>query len=354
MKKLNQKNKNWLLAKSKKEIHRRHKRNKKGKIKHSKVIIYPKRSVANASSNSHINNRNSIVNAPTILSLVDNPLETLNFFKKVKNIIKSILPNGSLFFDLSGVDNVTVDAIMYLIATIKNTRRIKSFNIQCLGNFPSNSLSRTIFETCGFYKYVSVQSRYNNLQQNDNIKITRGRMADPVLAGEICSFVHTHSTLNRLDTKFLYAMVLELMTNTKQHAYNDNVSMDNNWYVFVEDSNEYLSFVFLDTGTGIPNTIRTKGLTEKFKNTFNFNDAAFIASAFKGDVLRSETGLSYRGRGLPEIYNRVANKYIEDFLVISGFGQCVFLPNGEIAETNFDSDLIGTMFCWKIKKEANK
>lgn len=297
--------------------------------------------------------RISIVKAPSVLSLVNNPLETLIFFRKVKKTIKSMVPNGNLLFDLSAIVEVTVDAIMYFIATLKNTKRIKSLRIHCQGNFPSNSQSREIFETCGFYEYVSVQSQYSFPKQNNNIKITRGKEANPILAGEICSFVHSHSKLNRLDTKFLYSMILELMTNTKQHAYNDNVSMDCNWYIFVEDLEDCLSFVFLDTGAGIPNTIKTKGFTEMIKNYLNISDASFIASAFKGDVLRSETKLSYRGRGLPEIYKRTANQYINNFLVISGFGKCVLMPNGEIIETNFANDLLGTLFCWKIKKEAD-
>lgn len=342
-----------MLAKSKKELH---KRNKKNKNKKKNNMKNPN-NIAPSSSTVRIQTRKipriSIVKAPSVLSLVNNPLETLIFFRKVKKATKSLVPNGNLFFDLSAIAEVTVDAIMYFIATLKNTKRIKSLRIHCQGNFPSNSQSRVIFETCGFYEYVSVQSQYSYPKQNDKIKITRGKEANPILAGEICSFVHSHSTLNRIDTKFLYSMILELMTNTKQHAYNGNVSMDCNWYIFVEDLEDSLSFVFLDTGAGIPNTIRTKSFSEKIKNYFNFSDASFIASAFRGDVLRSETKLSYRGRGLPEIYKRTANQYINSFLVISGFGKCVIMPNGEIKETNFANDLLGTLFCWKIKKEAN-
>ena len=352
MKKLHKKHQNWLLAKSKKELRRRHKRNRKKNVDNHKDFS----SVSSANilnSNNSANKRHSYIIAPSKLSLINNPLETLGFFQSVKACIKATVLNGSLFFDLSVVEEVTVDAIMYLIAFIKNTKRLKALNIQCAGNFPSNLQSRHIFETCGFYKYVSVKSRFSYPKQYDNIKITRGREANPVLAGEICSFVHQHSKLKRIDTKFLYTMILELMTNTKQHAYNDSISMDNNWYVYVENLDNYLSFVFLDTGEGIPNTIRTKGVTEKIINAFNFADASFIASAFKGDVLRSETKLDYRGRGLPEIYKRISNKYIDDFMVISGFGKCIFKSNGEILETNLDNDLLGTMFCWKINKEAN-
>lgn len=345
LRKLTLDQKEWFLAKSKKGIRKRHKRKAlKSNLKSGRS----KRTSATPVSRKHIH-QTAVVRAPKILSVFNNSTETLNFFDEVKVKIRSLNYKDNLFFDLSGIEIVSVGAIMYLIAMIKNTKRVKAMGINCAGNVPREPMARTIFETCGFYTYVSPQYNFKRPASNDHINITRGKEAAPEIAGNICEFVHAHSHCDRIATKALYKMILELMANTKQHAYTNNKEMDNNWYVYVEDCDKYLRFVFLDTGSGIPNTIRTKGILEKVKNYFSLNDAYFIASALRGE-LRSETGLSYRGKGLPEIYNKVVSRYISEFSIVSGYGKCMVDENGDISESNFENELKGTMLCWKLNK----
>ena len=343
VKKVSQKLKTHILARNRKILRKKQKRNR--------VI---KRNRTNIKSSAVVNKKPlrgyHLVHAPTTLSVFDNPTETLAFFNKVSETIHSMKYHEKLFFDLASIQNVTVDAIMYLIAIIRNTRRVRSLELDCLGNVPQSENAKKIFETCGFYDFVSPQFKYKQSSSSDKINITRGKEADPMLAGEICEFVHSHSNTNRLDTKSLYTMIMELMTNTKQHAYTNNTIMNKNWYVFVEDLQTCMRFVFLDTGAGIPNTIRTKGLIEKLKNILNADDAYFIASALRGEV-RSETRLDYRGKGLPEVYNRATSKYINDFTIISGFGRCDISDDGEILETKLADELAGTMLCWKLVKK---
>lgn len=345
MKKISSKQKLQFWRRSKKEIRKRQKKNRW----HRKHSSLDNLSVLPVKQQPKSSDRNAIAIAPKTLCIFENSAETISFFKQVSGIIRQLKRRGKLFFDLSQVEKVSVDAIMYLVATIKNTRRIRALQIECAGNVPINEAAQRTLETCGFYRYVSPQYNIKYTSKNDHIKITRGCEADPLLAGKICEFVHDHSNCDRLSTKSLYTMIMELMTNTKQHAYNNNAYMANNWYVFVEDCPSHMQFVFLDTGAGIPNTIRTKGVVEKLKNIFSMDDAYFIASALRGEV-RSETKLTYRGKGLPEIYKRISLGYISDFCVVSGYGKCSVKESGEIEETRLENDLVGTMLCWKLIK----
>lgn len=345
MKKLTWKYMQWQLSKSKKEMKKRRKEN----IARQKSARR-KEEVTLSGYNSSRKYIGDSVIAPKVLSVFENSSETLSFFKNVSDKIRLQKYRGRIYFDLSNVVTVTVDAIMYLIATIKNTKRAKALNLEFSGNVPTDNDAKNIFETCGFYNYVSPQYNIQNSTHNKRISITHGREADPVLAGKICEFVHTCSNCDRLITKPLYTLIMELMTNTKQHAYNNNTRMENNWYVFVEDHKSYMYFVFLDTGAGIPNTIRTNGLLEKIKNTLNWDDSYFIASALRGE-LRSETKLDYRGQGLPEIYVKATSQYINDFSIISGYGKCSVHSTGEINKMQLSSELIGTILSWKIYKQ---
>ena len=348
MKKLFDKQKHWQINKINKELLRRTKKNKGIRKRNTNQL--------NSSSHSQINHakikhsHTVRLTAPTILSVFQDPTETLRFFNTVRDKVKTATVNTELFFDLSNIKIVPIDSVMYLIAIIRNTKKIKSLHIQCLGNMPADPKARHVIESSGFYRYVSPLYKYNKQKIHDSINITQGIDADSVLAASICDFVHFHSTLGIKETRPLYKMILELMANTKQHAYNQNNVMDRNWYVYVEDNNDYLSFIFLDTGLGIPNTIKTKNIFEKIKETFDLDDAFFIASAFDVSQMRSETKLSYRGKGLPEIYKRIKESYIEDFSVVSGKGKCDFSNNGVITKTNMNNSIEGTMLCWKLNK----
>lgn len=338
MKKLHTKQKNWLLAKSEKAIRKLQKKKDNKKQKKSSTYNSKKKTV-------------KIVKAPRIFSIMTDPNSTLNFFNEVYKVIKQLHFGEELFFDLSKIENVTVDAIMYLIALLKNTKRLNLMHINCSGNVPLYEEARKVIETSGFYKYVF--SRYSvKYRVSLNIKISSSKVADPTLAGKICDFVHNNSSLGRLETKPLFTMIMELMTNTQQHAYRYTNSIKSNWYIFVESGHKQIQFVFLDTGEGIPNTIRKK-FWEKIKSGIYKSDSQFISSALRGEF-RTETRLEHRGKGLPEIYNKASDKIISDFSIVSGNGQCDVDDTGNIIETKLLSELKGTLFCWKLNKHKKE
>lgn len=353
MKRLDNQQKNWALAKSKKEIHKRNKKNKGKRIRRKKEKSKQKKHLSLSKKSSTALKSSCRVIAPSILSMFEDATGTLGFFKEVSEKVNRIRYNGNLFFDLSKVEVVSVDAIMYLIAYIKNMKRLRTFQVKCSGNVPENASAKQVFETCGFFQFFLPNYYVRTIRTSDHIKITRGHEADPVLAGQICDFVHSHSNYNRLSTKPLFKMIMELMANTKQHAYSKITDMRQDWYIFVEDTPDYMTFVFLDTGLGIPNTIRTKGIAEKAKRFLDSADAYFISSALLGDF-RSETNLGYRGQGLPKIFDRVLNGDIVEFSIISGKGKCAVAPNGSIMEENLNYNFNGTMLNWRLCKNKKE
>lgn len=339
MRKLKNKRKFWLILRNKTKMKKLRRKNKR---KHSN---------RNTGSNHNptITKKTHLLTAPKNFSIINNQLETLLFFNNINNTIKSTRLYDKIFFNLSLVENITIDSIMYLIAIIKNTKRLTLLKVKCSGNTPLNNKAKEILENSGFYNYLTPNYKVE-FNQNEKITITSGKEAVPALAGDICTYVQKRHNLTYLHTKDLYPMILELMTNTKQHAYNnDDDEITNNWYVFAEDRNNYIQFVFLDTGEGIPNTIRTNFL-EKIKDKLMNSDAYFIASAFKGE-LRSETNLPHRGKGLPEIYSRIKNGRISNFTVVSGKGMCNITEENAIQEIKLDFELKGSLFYWKIYKQ---
>lgn len=288
------------------------------------------------------------LNAPKQLSLCENNGETLAFFDDAITAIKNAKFNQILYFNLEAVEVVTADAIMYLIALINNVKRVKVLKIKCRGNLPKNDNAKQFIENSGFYSYVRGISNISCAPQN-NIRIEHGSKTNTRLDERICDFVNLHAGVSTLQlTKRLYRMIIELMANTGQHAYSDLNIMNNNWYMYVEQHLDYIEFVFLDTGIGIPVTIR-KNFVEVIKTKFlNIDsDSRFITSALQGEF-RTETKKNYRGKGLPGIYEDSCEGFIKDMTIISGRGYCLIGQEGRIIETKLDREFQGTLYRWKF------
>lgn len=338
MKKLSYKQKKWNILKCRKAMKQLSKmKKKKRQIKHNSVTY-------NLS-------KKHILCAPKNLSLSNNEEETINFFENALDVGKKCSVNHFIYFDFQYIENITADAVMYIIAFINNFKRLKMLNTHIEGNLPQNNSARLFLEDVGFYSYVSGLRRTHSPNIKDRFQISHGQNADGKLAGKICDFINSvMGEKNLLSTKRLYPMIMELMTNTKQHAYNrDNKSsiMDCNWYIFAEKLDDCVKFVFLDTGVGIPSTL-WYNYPEKITKLFSGNkkDASFISSALQGDF-RTETKMGNRGKGLPGIYQDSINGRIRNMSIISGKGKCTIMSNGEIKEKILPSSFEGTLFCWE-------
>ena len=341
MKRISAKKRAWLENRRRKLL--RFRARQKKRAYHSNRSAYIEQSES-ASCRSFI--------APENFSLMNNLEETLRYFYRVTTAIRRCHPNTTIYFDFSSIADASPEAFMYIIALLKNNKRIQKNQIFCAGNEPLAPQPRDILNRAGFFQYVR-STRFHALENEESqLRIYRGTQSDPLLAQKICDFVHarTESSINRLGTKRLFPMYIELMNNVKQHAFGSESSTESafcNWYTYAEDIGNELRFVFLDTGKGIPETIR-KNLLEKL--SIVGSDSRFIASALEG-AFRTDTGDKHRGKGLPEIYDNVKKHAIDSLCIFSGNGLCIVDSYGRITEYNLQHAFNGTMYVWTIKKE---
>ena len=273
---------------------------------------------------------------PKIFSLIDNSNETIDFFNNILQYIKNKYNKGNrLFFDMSDVEYVSNDALMYLIAIIKNTK-IK-FNSS--GNLPKNKDCRNLVIESGFLDYLNTLKELELTTTTNKLRIRIGNNINREVAKSICDFFIDSCGIPRIKCKFMYDIIIELMTNTIQHAYNNSMLISY-WYVFLERSDNIVKMVFLDTGDGIPETLR-KNWLEKIKLLNVKDDCELIQSALNGDF-RTRTEQKYRGKGLPKIYKYYKEGKIKNLKIISRHG--VISSNNN----NLKSKLQGTLFSWEI------
>ena len=300
--------------------------------------------------------RNQIVfSAPSIFSIEKNPDETIEFFNEIVYRRKAI--GARFFIDLAEVTEVTIDALMYLIAVICDAKSKRVYKQSFRGNMPKNEDAKKVFINSGFLKYFS----HNNIDiipQSNNVKIIRGQLSDPDIAKQLCDFVQEKYSYDKIATRPLYEILVELMGNTKQHAYEEStyaigLQPPKNWYVYAEEKDNVIGFVFLDTGLGIPATVARR-FRERLPIAGKNHHSALIVSAMKGEYNRSQTKMKNRGRGLPQISQCFQDGLFNKAFVFSGKGSCYLNSEtqNEYMEQPLRAKLFGTLFTWTLMKGA--
>lgn len=328
--------KKFIYKKQKKNLKRKKiKHFKKLKILNSKKIIMTKKTIP-----------------PKIFSISQNSLEVLKFFKKIQNHCEEC--EKKILLDMREIEKIDIDALMYLkyiVYVIKEKQR-KKIILSFIS--PKDKALKKFIRSSGFITYNNKKSKFldqskkrfstlehgNNIleiESNQNFKIKRGDTIDTQVSKSIVDFTFNGKV------PFLYNMMSELMENTIMHAYTDKSDIEHkDWYIFAEKNDEKISFVFLDTGLGIPNTVQ-KRLTENV-NPWT-SSSKILLSTLEGDK-RTRTKAPNRGKGLPFIYGLYNDEKIKNLRIISNKA-CFNLNNG----IDNKEELSGTLFYWEIKGE---
>lgn len=344
IKKLKAKRKKWLEFRNNKLRKKVHKLKKKEKRLKRYLEL---QEIANRVYNKKRDT--FIATAPEVFSIVDNTEETISYFNRIINELSKRNFDELFYFDLSKVTSLTIDAVMYISAILRNIKGGKVYRYSFTGNEPLNDSAKNFFRESGFYGYV--KSNVINIESSSNkLQIISGNTVDVDVVKTVCDFVNKVCRTRLSFTYQLYDILIELMTNTKQHAYKGkDVLFVNHWYVFVEDYNNVVKFVFLDTGEGIPGTIHKKWYESL---PFLINDSSLICSALKGEF-RTETRSENRGKGLPALSEYCINGRFKNLQVYSGSGYCKVLENndGPYMLCDVNDKIFGTLFCWEICKD---
>jgi len=288
------------------------------------------------------NNYRKTLYTPANFSVVDNPNITMQFFQKIEY---EILSGNPIKIDMKKVENLTFDSLLYIIAMFDY---LKAMNIHfsVRGNLPLNEKFKIIVIESGFLSFF--ESNLNEIKYNENyLQIKSGDYTNSDIAKHLILFISKHINKSRTELFDLYRIFIEMMANTKQHAYIlKNNTPYSKWYLMAkyEKDLKKVKFVFLDTGVGIAKTI-SKKISEKIFYVFSgAKDSDLIHSALKGEF-RSRTEESWRGKGLPNIKKFSAEKYVEDLTIVSnkGYINCTKNNKSELMDA-----LKGTLYSWNL------
>jgi hypothetical protein len=279
-----------------------------------------------------------ILTAPEVFSVQDNFLETMLYLKKVD----SFAWHGRKgLVDLSKINKITPDAVLYLLSCIDRQQDLHTSN-NIKGNAPENEYCKKVFLKSGFFRFVN--SNYKHQEDIDILSIRTGKLVSAKEAGAVVEYVRRKFKLERNQmTRATYVTIMETMNNVHEHAYYERGN-DRWWLMALHDNTcDRIHFTILDNGRGIPATIR-----RKIPDYFTGNDGELIKATFS-EKNRSETRLPYRGKGLPKIKALFDRELIKNLVVISRNGY--FNSEDDIAK-NMNIEYKGTIISWDfIRKE---
>lgn len=286
--------------------------------------------------------------APDVFSFVLNPDATNAFFTKIISFITRRENFGrSLFIDISKIEKLTIDALMYLLAIVNNLNAKFQNKYSFSGNAPNKPEVKKMFSESGFYHFVRYQGVEPITRNKDNLQIVSGEKSETRIAKKMSDFVCSKANVTKLESNFIYIMMIELMSNTFKHAYSSgqNILLPR-WYSFAEyDGDHTVSFIFMDTGEGIPATVR-KNFAEKLDILNIKGDSRYVTSALDGEF-RTATGQTFRGKGLPRIRKFCRENKIQNLRIITNSAD-VSVHEKKYSVGVINSPLYGTLYYWQI------
>lgn len=279
-----------------------------------------------------------VVIAPKNLTLMyEDILEVLKFIQTIKKY-----GNMGYFisFHLELVERISEGAIALLLSVIAD---LEHQGIFFRGEKPKSQEARDTLERSGFFNHMKGSvSQKNEVSKNKILKTGNKETNQKVLVPEIHKAMETVWGV-KARCHGLYEGIGEMMRNTCDHAFSEHENVM--WHLGISHFEEQnlVKFSFVDNGKGIISTYSNRGI---FTNIVSFfkNKAYLLEAAFK-DGIESRTGLTWRGKGLPTIFEMYSENIVKDLVVITNNVYLDFDNN--IFET-MDIDFIGTYYFWKV------
>lgn len=263
----------------------------------------------------------------------------LRFIKKIKQAGRK---GYFISLNLEKVETIAEGAISMLLSVISDLERQRIF---FRGDKPNNENAKNILERSGIFMHMTGSvSKNNKISKNKILKTGNIDTHQQELIPEIHKAMETIWG-NKARCPALYGGLGEMMRNSCDHAFSDKKSII--WHLGIshfEDENS-CKFSFVDNGQGIIKTYSQKGLL-KMISAYFADDADILDSAFR-DGIKSRTGLSWRGKGLPTIFEMYTDNIINNLVVISNN---VYLDFDRQIKKTLSPGFSGTYYFWKIDK----
>lgn len=294
------------------------------------------------------------ITAPKHFSFVEKPEETIKFINKLE---KLYLNNSSVFVNMKDITYLDYSAVTILVSVMFS---FKTRNIKFNGNFPRDGDLAKLLINSDFFKYLNrpIGQKLEYALGKENQIFTR---ANKEVNSELGFVVMEEASITiwgeRRTCKGLQRTLLELMQNTNNHA-DINKKGEKHWWLSVNHDklNKKVSFIFIDYGVGIFESLKHKpienkwfGWFEKIKNRLIHGDNAEIFKLLlEGQMHLTVTGQHFRGKGLPGIREVLSRNQISNLRVISNN---IFADVDSNKYIKLNEEFSGTFVSWELTEK---
>ena len=280
--------------------------------------------------------RGSPLRAPETLSLFDAPNETLKYCNTLRDHLTQ--PGMEIFLDLDDVQNFTSDALL-LIRAIMDSR---AYHTQIGGNLPRDPTVASEFKESGFFDGFAKPPEDLPPPKGLILKKSNNKVSTKI-AAELVDFAKKHMPITRECTNACFQTLVEVMTNTHNHAGNRKQRFPQKWFVSVYCRDQTAYFSFIDLGIGILKSAPAKNWLKKTGTLISSSRrTGLLKDVFEGKI-GSATRKPGRGLGLPKMKRDAENGTLSDLQVLTSdvVGSVANLDFREVSHS-----LRGTAFRW--------
>lgn len=281
--------------------------------------------------------------APNVFNLMPENVETtinyINYVKKLGTKRKGV------DFNLKEVSEIGTGAISMLLSVMAELR---SKGIRFRGTKPSNTEARNILEKSGFMKFVMGKVNEDNRSTKNTIITGNKRTQHSEISGAIHDSMATvwgEKGRNQL----LYGTIVEMIKNSCKHAFKIDKNVRWHFAVSHEEEENIVKFSFVDNGIGVVKSHEKGDVLRKMGGVFR-NNTEFIEGAYT-EGIKSKTGLSWRGTGLPFIYETFHDVIIKNFVVITNE---VYINFQTETKKTMSNPFSGTYYYFEVDKSCVK
>ena len=333
MKKLTPKHKRYLLKRSERQLKNKKRKGKPRSLRQSTSGLIPQNH-----SFSFIDLR-----TPSKFKLQYEYCEdVIGYINKIKALGRSGKHMNIIMADISEIGE---GAISMLLSVMEELVR---GGIIFTGTKPKDTTCKAILEKSGFFKFVNGKVDESNSNSKNTILNTGdNKTPQSELAVEIVKSMETVWG-QKGRSPSVYSCVFEMMRNSCDHAFKKDNQIRWHFALSHSDTDNTVKFSFVDNGKGIIKTF-TEGILKNFLNLFQDN-VDIIEAAFENGIA-SRTGLSWRGKGLPTIFDNYSDNHIKNLVVISNN---VYIDFDRSIRYKLKNAFSGTYYYWKVDQTCVK
>ena len=292
------------------------------------------------------------VKAPGTFSLLNNTNGVLKFIKDLEVCLEK---KRKTFVELSDVTEMHHDAIVVLLSIM---RRFREEGIPFNGDFPQDDIARKVIEESSFFDKLydsKLQRMHKYSNPSSSIHTRTNKKVDVELADRLIKESTKTVWGEAKRCTGIYRILIELMTNTHNHAEIGQKGSES-WHLCVVhlEEEKKVVFTFVDYGVGVINSLQNKKPGEKmygflaaFKRLFTSlpTNAEIVREIFLDEKQVSSTGESHRGYGLPSLYS----SFLEQEIVNLNYITNNVRVNGITGEFSaLSENFSGTFIYWEL------